>query len=502
MAKQNGFLMIVVAIMIIIIAGFASTFVSMSIRGSNSSSSALSANNAYDLAHAGFENGSYQLTLGTCNGAWSSIVTVSGLGEYQYNCTLNRGLTTTTAALTLLSSTIPLASITGLASFGAMTIESETIYYDGFSGTTLQNVRRGQNGTTAATHVMGSFASQSQYIITSQGGAPSLTSPNGKVTLSQAVLLMAYYAAGTNGSNGIILNYNGVSWSTVLTGPSTFTFWGINNSTAYGQAVGYTSGNAGSIYTFNGSTWVLGTGPLVNMQFLDVSCDSPSNLTTCWAVGNNRSIGRALMYRYLPGSGYTDAQNNYTLTGVTCDSGRCMSVGSNHTYYFGSSTVPFPSVRNLSRNLNDVDCTPNHCIIVRTNSAGTKGYVYNYNRSTSTFSSAFEISSGGALNAVSCPSSTNCIVVGNFGKIFNCVVPITSVGSCTVQTSPATLINLLDVHCNSPTDCLAVGVGTVAYRYTGGVWSTVSLPASYTLNTVSGTNASGQGVTPTVWHNQ
>ena len=493
--------MIVIAILIIIIAGFASSFVSMTISSTNSNLSAVSANNAFDLAQSGLENGSYQLTLGTCNSAWSSIVTVSTQGQYQYSCTLNTGLTTTTAAITLVSNTIPLTSVAGLASFGAMTIESETVYYDGISGTTLQNVSRGQNGTIAATHVSGAFASQAQYTITSKGGAPSLSSPTGEVTLTETVLLMAYYAAGTNGSNGVILNFNGLSWSTAFTGPSTFTFMGIDNSTAYGQAVGYTPANAGSIYTFNGSTWVLGTGPLAHMQFVDVSCDSPSNLTTCWSVGNNTSLAHALMYRYLPGTGYTDAQANYTLAGVNCNSGSCMSVGSNHTYYFGSATVPFPAVHNLATNLNAVECTSAHCIVVRTNAA-TKGFVYDYNRGTATWSAAFQISAGIALNAVSCPSSSNCIVVGNSGKIFNCTVPITGVGSCTVQAPPATLINLLDVHCNSTTDCLAVGAGTLAYRYTGGVWTTVNLPANYTLNAVSGTNSSGQGVTPTVWHNQ
>ena len=505
MNKYRGFLMIVVAILLVVVAALASAFVAMTISGTHSSSSAMSANNAFNLAQSGLEQGSYQLTTTTawCGTGYQAPVAVSGEGEYQYSCTLNNGLTTATSALTTVSSSVPLASIAGLASLGAVTIDSETMYYAGISGTTLQNVRRGQNGTTAATHLNGAFVSQAQYLISSQGGAPSLSAPGGKVTLSQAVLLMTYFAAGTTGSNGIILNYNGLAWSTAFTGPATLTFRGLYNTTAFGQAVGYTTGNAGSIYTFNGNTWVLATGPLANLQLLDVSCDSPLSPTNCWAVGRNNATSRELMYH----SGVASTSGvNSTLNGVSCNSGRCKSVGSSNAYNFLSNAgSPFTTVNTLNTTLTDVDCPSSLCVGIRTKPSNpniNSGYVYYFNGASWSAAAGFQLTVNTPLNAVHCPSTTTCIVVGNAGTIFNCTLPITAVASCILQTPPTTLINLLGVHCNSTTDCLAVGAGTLAYRYTGGVWSTVTLPASYTLNAVSGTSASGMGVTPTVWYNQ
>src|SRR5262249_41365413 len=144
----------------------------------------------------------------------------------------------------------------------------------------------------------GATASQSQYTISSQGSSPSLTAPNGKVTLSQAVLLNPignYYAVGTQGTNGVIINYNGSSWSTALTS-SGITLSGIDLSTNYGLAVGYNSTNTSSIFQFNGSTWTL-LGTMNNANLIAVSCDLPNSPTLCWIVGQQTSSSqKPLMY--------------------------------------------------------------------------------------------------------------------------------------------------------------------------------------------------------------
>lgn len=495
MDKQSGFLMMAIALLLVVIAGLATAFVVMMTSGTRASINVISSNYAYDLAQAGIEEGSYELSLGSCSSGWSPIVTLGGQGEYQYSCRQYTASTTTAVALNTTSTTISLASVANLANFGAVTIDSEIIFYDGISGTTLLNARRGENGTTAATHTQGATASQSQYVISSQGGVPSLSAPQGQVFLYQAVLFVpnqVYYAVGNNGTNAVILRYDGASWTTALTGQSGVTLFGMDMSSSYGQAVGRNTSHSSYIYTFNGSTWGLGSGPIAGVDFQEVGCDNPLNPTTCWVVGQNGSPARALMYfngtTYLAGS-------SFLLTGVSCTGGVCKAVGSNRVYNFlTTSTNPFNTSTSLSTTLNDVDCPQaNRCVAVRSSSS-----VYYFNGAS--WSGPFNLS-GSTKNAVHCPSTNNCVVVGNSGNIFNCTLPITAASSCTRQTAPGSL-NLVDVHCNSTNDCLAVGTGTIAYRYTGGAWTTVTLPASYTLNAVSGISGSGVVVTPIVLRNQ
>lgn len=497
MGKQSGFLMMVIAILLVVIAGLATAFVSMIVSGTNSSISIISANNAYDLAKTGIENGSYQLSLGICDNVWSAIVTITGQGEYQYNCSQNQASTTITSSLTISSSSIPLASTANFDTFGAVSIDSEIIYYDGISGNNLLNARRGQNGTIAAAHSSGAIASQSQYMINSQGGAPSLDAPNGKVILTQAVLLAqgSYYAVGTQSSKGVILNYNGSSWSTSLT-ISGVALWGIDISTNYGLAVGYTATNIGYIFQFNGSSWSL-LRTVSSSNFMAVSCDVPNNPTLCWIVGQKTSPQRPLMYYTGTGTSYTqNGIGSIAVSSVSCINDFCMATIPNDLYLFPvNSNTPFANRTNIGGTINDIDCTQaNSCVLVR-----SIGAVHYFNGTS--WSNAFNIT-GQSLNGVHCPSTNNCMVVGNNGVIFNCSLPITSNASCVAQASPGTM-NILDIHCNASNDCLAVGAGTLAYRYTGGTWTALSLPTSYTLNSVSGSGSGvGTGVTPTVLHNQ
>ena len=56
-------------------------------------------------------------------------------------------------AITASDTSITLSSVEGLASAGYLNLDSETIYYGYIDGNTLGGVFRGQNGTTAASHV-------------------------------------------------------------------------------------------------------------------------------------------------------------------------------------------------------------------------------------------------------------------------------------------------------------------------------------------------------------
>ena len=63
--------------------------------------------------------------------------------------------TTLNGAITATDTTITLTSTAGLATNGFVLIESETVQYGYISGNQLMNCFRGQNGTTAASHITG-----------------------------------------------------------------------------------------------------------------------------------------------------------------------------------------------------------------------------------------------------------------------------------------------------------------------------------------------------------
>lgn len=477
-----------------------------------SSQSALttaSNNSAYALAMAGIEEGSYQLVLAHCNSAWSATMVVSGGGEYRYNCTPHTASSALSAPVTNTQTTIPLISVAGFASFGAVTINSETIFYNGISGSTLQNARRGMNGSTAAAQPLGATVAQSQYVIGAEGGYPYLTggTANARVRLSQSVFLSAtasYYTVGTTGTAGTIWLYNGASWSTAFTGPSGFVFYDVFLSSTYGQAVGFNATNAGSIYQFNGTLWSLLASGITNTMLYHVGCDIPFSPAACWAGGLQRASTKGLFYN---SSNPADPNNPYEASGgssnfiasVSCNSGVCMGVGRQNTYRFISGVGPNMTspvtVAPNSTQFNDVNCPlSNRCIGVTDN-----GGVFYHNGSS--WSGPFTISAT-RINGVHCPTNSFCVAVGDSGTIFNCTLPVTSASSCTVATAPGTM-NLNDVFCNSTTDCLAVarGASGIAYRNIGGNWTSVPLPATVTMNGVAGLSSGGGGgtiVTPTV----
>jgi hypothetical protein len=78
---------------------------------------------------------------------------------------LSSSTTTTTAAIGTTDVTIPVTSTAALASLGVVKIDSELIYYVGFSGTNLVGCIRGFGGTTAAAHANGATVTPSSIDI-------------------------------------------------------------------------------------------------------------------------------------------------------------------------------------------------------------------------------------------------------------------------------------------------------------------------------------------------
>lgn len=501
--KNEGYLVIVVAILLVVIGGFAVSFVSSLSSTANSQIEITTANSAFNLAQSGLEMGNYQLSLGNCSSTWTTVPQTPG--QYRYNCTPYDATTTLSGGINNSATTLTLSSAAGFANYGSVRIDSEVIYYENISGNILQNLRRGQNGTIAASHSNGATTSQNQYIVGGQGGVPTIAAPTGLSTLYNAVLAnftANYYAVGNNGSRAIILKYdNNNNWSTVTTGPSGVTLYDIDMSSAYGVAVGYASFLAlNTKYSvFDSSSWSSITDLPSFLTVLGaISCD-PVNPTDCWAGGRLvTAVGASLGAQLYHNGSLFPIGALFQFSSISCNSGYCLAAGSLFSYYYSiSSTSPLASVMTLSGlygNANAAFCAGiNNCMLVT-----SAGWAYYFNGA---FQGPYKISNF-SLNGVHCPSTGSCKVVGSSSAIYNCTLPLTGSGSC-VQEPVAGSINLQDVHCNSTSDCLAVGLSSNrAYRYTLGNWTRITMPASYNLYGVSGINGSTGLITPTVWRNR
>ena len=506
MKKQQGFLVMVVAVLLVIVAALGSVFVFMQVSASNTTTSAISKNTAHGLAKTGIELGNYQLKGGDCIEAWSASVAVSGQGEYQYNCKKYTASTTSTSALTVTSIELPVSNKDSLADFGSVIIDAETIYYDGISGLILKNLRRGMMGTVPASHNSGAVVAQDQYVVGGKGGAPALSSPTGVVNLYQAGLragATAYYAVGEN----IILSFIGTTWAISVQDSFTY-FKGIHMSSTYGIVVGSRAQSGFGLmyeYTFSSAGIWSQVALQAKRNLQAVSCDLPNNPNKCSIVGQ-LTAPDLNPYAFYTSTmqPYNLASSKFMMNTVSCYNGICMAAGQNDVYRFPVTNNPFNPINSTNAGgssiINHVHCPmADNCVIVR-----STGDIIRIGLKTASFIPAQPVS----LNGVYCPTTGNCIVVGNQGVIYNCAIPSDlSTISCTKQSSPGTM-DLGAVFCSSAYNCLAIASNSssVAYYLNNGIWTSKSLPGTYTLNDISGIQGVGAGVgfvlSPTVYRNQ
>lgn len=76
-------------------------------------------------------------------------------GDADLYIAVNSLQTTLSGSINSIVTTITLASTTGFPTAGAVTIDSEVLFYTGVSGATLTGITRGSDGTTAASHNSG-----------------------------------------------------------------------------------------------------------------------------------------------------------------------------------------------------------------------------------------------------------------------------------------------------------------------------------------------------------
>ncbi len=488
MKKQAGFLNILTVGIVIIMGLLSAALVNMIISSNEASIKTQANNRAYDLANAAVEAGLYQVVQnpsGVCTDTLQAIQTVS-TGEYQYSCrpyigstTLNGALAIgTTASLTLTSAAgaMPL----GFAPVGYVVIDSEVIFYNSLSGNVISGLRRGQMGTAAAAHANGAGVYQSEYVVTGQGGSPSLSSPSGYRTIEQAATVTQMIAGSTSG----IFTYNGQYWARTGTLSPTTT---INDISCTAKDNCWGVGATGRFYFYNGGSWTTSTVGTLNVN--SVSC---STATNCRAVGNRsgNNAGRAYAYNgtswsgadvtisgggtgkgdfntiscgaandCFAGNSATDiypftgswgsgSSLSQSVTGLSCANGsNCEGVGTNgRAYHLTGSSWSQTTIGNNSDDFTTISCpAASYCV-----ASSPRPSTYTYNGTSWSGRIASDV------NKVSCLAASNCLggaTTGQFssfnGAIWTAIAsnPATSTTSITAMSNPIlsntlTLINV------------------------------------------------------------
>lgn len=410
MKRQSGFLSIAAVAMIIIFGILMAAVVRLFMSGSESSVHTQAGNRSYNLANAGVEVGLYNLkSTSTCNISVTSVTLTTGV--YTYTCATYSPSTTLSGNITAASTSITLTDASSFAPLGAITIGSETIYYNAKSGNTLSNVRRGQGGTTAAAASMGAGVSQNEYVITGVGYVPNQTAPTGQTTLQQAVILQngGYFSAGANH----------------------FFFQYTTNWSSLGQV-----GTAG-----------------------DVEAMSCPSTTKCYAAGD-----QGWFYSWSGGSWSTmNRVGTSNIYGMACPSTNlCWAAGAGGRFYSSTNGGAWVLVSVFSGTFRDMACAS----FTRCFAVADGGVIYSWTGGS--WSLHTDVGSTN-LGAIACPSSTTCLAAGDSGRFYKWTgggfwVADTTIGSNRVIT----------MACPSANNCQAGGAAGKFYKWNGSNWSASS----------------------------
>lgn len=206
---QQGFLLIIAIILIVIIGFIGVVLAYMYIGGPKSNTNILRSNDAFYVATSGLEIAKRDVLT-----RWKSCNAISGnvkytnaafppgaanpTGYFTVTSSLNNVKSKLSADINASATNIPLLDATGFAAAGFVLIEKEIITYVGVQGNTLQNARRGMAGTTAVVHNANKKVAQNMCVLTSVGQVPTATNPEGERKLQAQIMLgrRGYLAPG------------------------------------------------------------------------------------------------------------------------------------------------------------------------------------------------------------------------------------------------------------------------------------------------------------------
>jgi Tfp pilus assembly protein PilX len=451
---QRGYLVMLLAIMIVIVGFIATTATSLFYGGAFSTSAHLQSDEALYLAEAGLEHATHQLLEATvtsrvacANLGTTPINNSLGNGEYSVTSsgsTLYAGgatvASTLTSAIASNSTSIPVSSTTPYAPVGRIMIDKERINYGGVTATSFTNLTRGVDSTVAVAHASGTTVGQYLCNLTSQGGVPSLASAQGMRVLQNYIQLQEAFAVGdSSGGNFTIGVFNyptELSWYNSKFGGGV-TLYGIS-------MLSYTDGwlvGANFLEHWNGNSTSTFTTP-VNVSYRSVYCNSAND---CHAVGDNtgnssvnptiiRWTGTGAWTRLTPTSNGVGSGLKSVHCGSTAD---CWAVGDIGT---GSSTQGYRFYHWAGASWIGITISP---------AAVTAAFPF---------------------NGVFCNSATDCWAVGatnNFGRL-------TSGTNWVAVATGLPNVKYSSIYCNSASDCWAVGTVSATnlfVHWNGAAWS-------------------------------
>jgi Tfp pilus assembly protein PilX len=473
LSNQAGYLALLAAFMIVVIGFIGVAAVYMAVGSATATVNLMKADAAFYMAEGGLEIGSKYLlspfltavagntqrvtcaaVLDNTNmtnitlGAGKFTVTPVSGASYNVRTLLNGDMTSSANVMTL-------SSVAGFAPRGRVQIDNEIINYQGISGNLLTGLLRGKSYTVASSHTSGTYVSQYQCLLDSQGGIPTLVSPVATQEVQQGIQLQDAWAVGNRTGNNFVLS----RWNNpteLIWASGSYTDAANRNdllsvsmlSNGEGWAVGTITGTAFNIVHFLNNTWTeVPTGATkvaatCNTQTLNgVSAVSS---VEAWAVG--------VAYR------------------ANCSSGNFLYtiLKWNGTQWAIAPSIPVPAATNLT--LNDVkvidssgDGLGNFGFAV-----GNTGTVLQYNGTT--WSKLTAISTQN-LTGVSVVSTNEAWAVGSTGGIYKW----TSAGGWSLFASTGTALNgikMIDTTGNGIADVgWVVGNSGRASLYDGATWT-------------------------------
>jgi hypothetical protein len=252
--NQRGYLLVTAAILIATVGVVGCLLAYMFAGSGNTSANAWRSRSAFYIAASGMEVAKRDVIANdvgctAINGAAKYTAVSFGGGQYTITGAVNSAATTLSSAITSTATTIALASVTNFAASGIAIIEQEKVYYPSISGTSLSNVKRGINGTTAAAHSSGVNVRQRQCSLTAVGGVPTIASVPGQGSMLQGLFGTGFSLTGLSSSWPTYVTPTLIGLGTVTLSNNTFIINGLSLTTLPNF-----SGStiiAGSTVTFN-----------------------------------------------------------------------------------------------------------------------------------------------------------------------------------------------------------------------------------------------------------
>jgi len=505
--QQQGYLMLV-AVLLVMVIGFLGVAVALFVAGgSNSTIDFQFAEAAYDLAVSGLEHASHKLlnttiaNRSTCasglnlsNTLTTGAYTATSAGPYFVSSP-----TTLNGALTASATTIPVVSTANYQSSGRMMIDQEMMSYGSVDTTDFLNVKRGADGTTAATHASGAAIGQYQCTVTGLGGVPSLTAPAhpgdpyGKRTLQKYVTLQDGWLVGQHTAGHVMdmAHWNYPTESQWSNSSTTLTF-DVDLSSIYmlsnvdGWAVGSAASSNMTIFHWNGSTWsqVLPSVAL-NVSLNGVFCNASND---CWVVGQNNSNYPTI--EHWDGSSWSrvllSAQLNVTLQSVYCNNTNdCWAVGQNNSNYptivhwDGTSWTHVLPTAQVNVTLYGVSCnSTSDCWAVGQNNSNYPTIEHWNGTNWSRVLPTAQVNQ--TLNDVYCNSSSDCWAVGvHLAGAILFIEHWNGTNWSSVSVSSGANIDLNAIGCFNSNDCWAIGQNSYLVHWDGSTWTQYSVAGTF-----------------------